>query len=293
MSAAMTVQTVLYRVEPRALLASARSIGAAVVTARRRGNLGVVTLAHGDASEEALDEGTISQLTAALESFDVRYDYRFFGFNSGSAAGQNLLAAAHPATWHFVTNPDVVLGGGAFEQLWSRTNDDSVGIVESRQLPLELAKHYDPSTGDTSWASGACSLVRGDIWRSIGGYDDAHFFLYGDDVDMSWRVRLGGHRVVHVATSRVFHDKRLSRNGAHVSDLERFHSAVGSFVLAQRWGNDADRERVMGFVAGDEYADVRTEIARLRHHGKLPDPMDQASRVAHFAPDGTIGRWRF
>ena len=293
MSSAMTFQTVLYRTSTDALLASAQSIANAIKYAKSSGLFDEVTVAHGDASDAALDESVRQQIEQIMAQRGVTYSYSHFGFNSGSAAGQNLLAEAHPSDWHFVTNPDVVVGASAFEQLWRRTSDPSIGALESRQLPLELGKYYDPISGDTSWASGACSLIRGELWRSLGGYDAKTFFLYGDDVDMSWRIRSMGLRIVHVPTSRVFHDKRLGRDNGAISDLERTYSAVVSYLLAHKWGTDVDRERVMGFVAGEQYAAAREEIARLRRNDRLPAPVQNASRVAQFADDGTIGRWRY
>ncbi len=293
MSSALTVQTVLYRTSPEAVVASASSIADAVSHARRAGLDGDVILAHGDAGDTVLETSILNRIEETVRSKGLEYSYTHFGFNAGSAAGQNLLAQAHRSAWHFVTNPDVILGASALTQLWQRTNDTSIGILEARQLPLELAKFYDPQTGDTSWASGACSLVRGDVWQSLDGYDAKTFFLYGDDVDLSWRVRLNGHRVVHVPTSRVFHDKRLGRDSSAVTDSERFYSAVGSYLLAYKWGTNQDRERVMEFISGDDYLAVRQEIDRLTASGALPVHVEHAERVAYFAVDGTVGHWRY
>jgi hypothetical protein len=244
-------------------------------------------------SEQPLDPIVVENIEKLMVQHGLSYSYTHFGFNSGSAAGQNLLANAHPAKWHLVTNPDVVFGARAIEQLLTRSGDSSIGILESRQLPLELAKQYEPTTGDTSWASGACSLIRGDLWRVLDGYDARTFFLYGDDVDLSWRVRLLGHRVVHVPTSRVFHDKRPVREASAVNSTERLYSAVGSYLLVHKWGTSEDQERVIGFISGDEYSDAREEVARLRRENLLPPHVEHAERVAQFAIDGTVGNWRF
>ncbi|GHG56659.1 hypothetical protein GCM10011331_24470 [Flavimobilis marinus] len=49
-----------------------------------------------------------------------------------------------------------------------------------------------PRPGECLWLTGACLAVSGVGWRTRGGFDDA-YFLYWEDVDLSWRwVRNGG-----------------------------------------------------------------------------------------------------
>lgn len=57
---------------------------------------------------------------------------------------------------------------------------------------------------DLLWATGACMMVRAaDYWRA-GGLD-ARFFAHNEEIDLCWRLRLMGRRVVCVAESNVFH----------------------------------------------------------------------------------------
>lgn len=51
---------------------------------------------------------------------------------------------------------------------------------------------------------GAAPLCRRAVLRDLGGYDE-RFFLYYEDVDLSWRARLAGHRALQVPTARVTH----------------------------------------------------------------------------------------
>ncbi len=294
MARVLTVQTVRYLNGVDELRLSLNSIGAAVVNARRHGLIGDVTVAHGDASDVALDIGAREEFAALGRDNGFAYEYVFFDENTGSAHGQNLLAEQFPAAWQFVTNPDVVFGGDMLTHLWRRTGDETIGILEARQLPLALPKAYDVDTGITSWASGTCSLVRGDVWREIGGYDDDSFFLYCDDVDMSWRVRMAGYTVVHVPQARVFHDKRLALPGEPALTPHEFHySAIGAFMMACKWGTAHDVEAVRRNVSGPQYVDVRRAIAERTAQHRLPTPVPGAATVAEFTPDGSFGRKRF
>ena len=295
MDRVLTVQTVLYRERLEAVMASVGSLGGALGAVRRAGMVGDVVLAHGDAGPQPLEPHVVEALESLAARGGFSYQYRFFGENTGSALGQNRLAEQFPATWQFVTNPDVVFGGTCLARLWERAGEPDVGILEARQLPLELARSYDPESGHTSWGSGACSMVRGDLWRRIGGYDDEHFFLHGDDVDMSWRIRLEGFHVVHVPTARVFHDKRIDEDngGREVSDSELYYSAIGSFMMATKWGTEVDRERVQRNMEGEIYAEARAELKRRARKGKLPNAISGAEKVATFTQSGAFGEWRY
>ena len=294
MSTSLTVQTVRYLNPLPELATSVQSVGGALLQARRSGWDGDVVLAHGDASPSPLGSADLDVLKRLGDQYGFDYSYTYFNENTGSARGQNLLAQDHAATWQLVTNPDVVFGGSALRELWQRTSDATIGIVEARQLPLELPKYYNPVTGDTSWACGMGSLVRGELWRQIGGYDEESFFLYCDDVDMSWRARLAGYRVVHVPTARIFHDKRLgSKYVVDVPDHETYYSALASYLMARKWGEEADVAEVHRRIVGAEFDSVRLEIARLEASGHVPEKITGASTVAQIADDGTFGSSRF
>lgn len=293
MGRALTVQTVRYGNDRAALVRSVTSVGYAIERARAGGLNGDVTVAHGDASATPLDELAQAELRALGTKFDFTYEYRYFDENTGSAKGQNRLAALFPAEWQFVTNPDVIIGGTALRRLWARTTDPTVGILEARQLPLQSRRAYDAETGETSWADGSCSLVRGELWRALGGYDET-FFLYGDDVDMSWRARLAGYRVLRVAAARVFHDKRLRIGGRwEVPPHEIHYSAVAAFLIAAKWGTPADVERTRVLALGSEFESARAAIADLERWGRVPARVPDAERVAEIAEDGTFGRYRW
>jgi GT2 family glycosyltransferase len=282
---------VLFHESDDAVLRAVAALSGAIGIAREHGLDGEVVLAHGDSGRERLsDEMQARIIELADEQFE--YHYEFFGDNLGTARGQNRLAAAWPATWQLTTNPDVVFGGTAIQKLFARSVDATVGALEARQLPVELPKVYDPATGDTSWGSGACTMVRGDLWRQIGGYDDDHFFLHGDDVDLSWRIRLEGYRVVHVPEARAFHDKRIG-GSIEPSEIEVFHSAMAAFLMAAKWGEEVDRDRVRDHLAGPRYSKVREAIGLLQAEERVPVAVPDRATVASFNVDGHFGAQRY
>lgn len=78
---------------------------------------------------------------------------------------------------------------------------------------------------------GACFAVRSEVFRSIGGFDEA-FFLYFEDADLFRRIRRSGHGLVLYRDLRVRH-----RGGSSMgSDSRRrgFHRQ-GQYTYLRKW----------------------------------------------------------
>ena len=91
-------------------------------------------------------------------------------------------------------NPDGFLHPLALSELIGMaTSHDWQGIFESIHEPVMHPKEFSPETGLTNWCSGACVLIPSGIFEQVGGYD-TDFFLYCEDVDLSWRIKAAGYR---------------------------------------------------------------------------------------------------
>ncbi len=55
------------------------------------------------------------------------------------------------------------------------------------------------------WASGAAMFVRRDVFEELGGFDDS-FFMHMEEIDLSWRMRLAGYRIMSEPSSVVWHE---------------------------------------------------------------------------------------
>ncbi len=71
------------------------------------------------------------------------------------------------------------------------------GAVESD------AGQYD-TVADIFWATGAALLIRSDDYASVGGLDGS-FFAHMEEIDLCWRLRSRGRRIVCVPESVVYH----------------------------------------------------------------------------------------
>lgn len=62
---------------------------------------------------------------------------------------------------------------------------------------------YD-TPADILWATGACLFIRTTIYKEVGGLD-AGFFAHQEEIDMCWRLRSRGYRLVCTPQSVVYH----------------------------------------------------------------------------------------
>ncbi|MDR3328465.1 MAG: glycosyltransferase family 2 protein [Prevotellaceae bacterium] len=54
------------------------------------------------------------------------------------------------------------------------------------------------------WASGACLMVRADEYWAVGGLD-GRFFAHQEEIDLCWRLKARGKRIVCLPQSLVYH----------------------------------------------------------------------------------------
>ena len=62
---------------------------------------------------------------------------------------------------------------------------------------------YDDPT-DVHWATGAALMIRAKDYWDVGGLD-ARFFAHNEEIDLCWRLRIRGRRIVCVPDSYVYH----------------------------------------------------------------------------------------
>jgi GT2 family glycosyltransferase len=57
---------------------------------------------------------------------------------------------------------------------------------------------------DILWATGAALMIRSKDYWDVKGLD-ARFFAHNEEIDMCWRLRIKGRRIVCIPDSRAFH----------------------------------------------------------------------------------------
>ena len=62
---------------------------------------------------------------------------------------------------------------------------------------------YDFKT-EVLWASGACLMIRSDVYHQLGGLDE-FFFAHMEEIDLCWRINRSGLKVKVIPDSKVYH----------------------------------------------------------------------------------------
>lgn len=295
----LQIQSVLFNNESAHVERFVQALGRAMDFARSDGTVGATRLVLGDCSPgRVLEDEVLERLREEAVSLGIdEISYLFFDANLGSAAGHNALFEELASDYVLIINPDTIAAPGLVTELFKPfAEQDRVGLVEARQLPFEHPKAYDARTGETGWSTTACALVPKVVVDAVGGFDNDSFFLYCDDVDWSWRIRLAGYRLIMRDSARIFHDKRLNADGTWMAGgAEEYYSAEAALIMAHKWGRPdlvQKYSRELRTHGTEPQARAVDEYEQRRDDGRLPDPIEGAGKVATFV-DGAYSVHRF
>lgn len=170
--------------------------------------------------------------TKDLGDFKILKQNKNLGFEEAC----NLGAKAGSGDFVFLLNVDTELEENALRNLFEsiNENDESFGAWEFRQFPYEHPKIYNPVTGETAWGSGAALIIKRTLYEKINGFD-ATLFMYADDVDISWRIRLEGFKIKYLPECIVYHYSYQSFND--VKPVQYYYSIFNALQLRCKFGS--------------------------------------------------------
>lgn len=121
--------------------------------------------------------------------------------------------------------PRILNGGGGFAPESKRALPTpwaafyklfGLGRLFRRQAqvnPYHLSHLPETASQPVPVLSGSCMLVRRAVLQQLGGLDE-RFFMYGEDVDLCYRISLAGYLNYYCAEARILHYKGRSTHGA-------------------------------------------------------------------------------
>ncbi len=192
-----------------------------------------------------------------------------------------LFEKSRPEGRFLLVNPDSLPVGDCITRLLARHDAERPGIVEARQWPMEHPKEYDPATGETPWASGAFLLIDSAVFGAIGGFDPV-YFLYCEDVDLSWRMWLAGSRVLYEPEALCMHFTGALGYREDRFYYEHYFSSRNYIGIAYKFFGEEgeskalDHFRATGYPPDfkrrvlDDYAALKSRI--IRHPGPVASP---------------------
>lgn len=160
--------------------------------------------------------------------------------NLGFAGGHAFLceeAQRRGAEYLLLLNEDARLAPDAIERAVEEMESKSQTAIGQLRIRLEQDHARYNSLGNCLhifgfgftdedgtrphfYASGAVVMVRTSVLETIGGLFDPFYFLYHEDVDLSWRARLAGFDVA-VLQAEAFHRYEFSRSMTKFFWMER------------------------------------------------------------------------
>lgn len=160
-----------------------------------------------------------------------------FEDNFGFAGGYNRAIEMIEAEYVVLLNSDVEVAPGWLEPLVAVLDrDERVAAVQPKILAYRDKKKFEYAGAaggyidylgfpfcrgrvmdtteqddgqyddevDVFWATGASLCIRRDVYRAVGGLDEA-FFAHMEEIDLCWRLKNGGYTLKVVPSSVVYH----------------------------------------------------------------------------------------
>lgn len=156
--------------------------------------------------------------------------------NKGFGYGNNMAAKYGNSPYILFLNVDTEIKSDTLEKLSKsiESSSNDVGIWELSQRPYEHPKYYDPITGETSWASGACMVVRRNVFEKIKGFDK-RIFMYCEDVEISWNVRKHGYKIIYLFDNCITHYSYSSANEFKYTQF--VYAFISNWYIRAKYGS--------------------------------------------------------
>jgi len=157
------------------------------------------------------NEGYAGGYNAALKKVDAEY---YILLNSDIEVGENwiepvitlmdsdkTIAAAQPKILSYLDPASFEYAGGAGGFI------DTFGYPFCRGRIFQTLEKDNGQYNDVCeifWATGACMFVRAEIFHNENGFD-ADFFAHMEEIDLCWRIKNKGFRIMYCPDSVVYH----------------------------------------------------------------------------------------
>jgi hypothetical protein len=198
----------------------------------------VIEFSKGDFTEIIVaDNGSTDESLSILSKEFPEVKVLDLKQNFGFARGYNETLKQIEADYFVILNSDVEVTSGWLESpIRLMEADEKIAAVQPKILSYNQKTHFEyagaaggfidrfgypfcrgrifdeieadkrqyDNTMDIFWATGACMFVRSDLFRAVGGFD-ADFWAHMEEIDLCWRLKNRGFRVVYTPESTVYH----------------------------------------------------------------------------------------
>ena len=174
------------------------------------------------------------------------------GDNVGFGAANNCGVKVSRGTYVYLLNPDTWLEADCLEQFFAVAERENAGCANG--MILEYEDNTEQARGSIGfdfcgypvaprksqipervYCVNGFFFIRKDLYERLGGLDEK-FFMYGEEMDLSWRVWLSGNKIVPALTARVHHRGSASVNPAGGGKIVENRTSTHTRFLANRNG---------------------------------------------------------
>ena len=85
------------------------------------------------------------------------------------------------------------------------------------------------STYEVDAISGSFMMMKREVYEKIGGFDE-QFFMYGEDLDLCYRIQKNGYKVYYFPGTQIIHYKGESTKRSGLDETKYFYDAMNLFV---------------------------------------------------------------
>lgn len=146
--------------------------------------------------------------------------------------------------------------------IWNDASGWNYGRLDDPEKPeYNYVKEVD-------YISGACIMIRSDLWKQIGGFDERFAPAYYEDSDLAFEVRRQGYKVMYQPKSVVVHFEGIS-NGKDVSEGLKSYQVINQECFFEKWKDELTRNHFPNgqdvFLARDRSA-AKKRILVVDHY---------------------------
>lgn len=155
-------------------------------------------------------DGTVEQIKKYQKLYkEIKL---FEGEDIGFAAGNNLLAKKARSHFLFILSPDTKIDRHCISNLLANPHREKSILMPKRYLFDGTFLHHGmgldifgfPADGKIFFVDGAAIFLKRKLFINLGMFDD-DYFMFQEDVDLSWRAQLDGVSLITADDAFLFH----------------------------------------------------------------------------------------
>ncbi len=214
--------------------------------------------------DNASDDGSVEFLQKNFPSVKLILNKENLGFGKANNIGMKMAAGKY----FLLLNPDTLLSENTISEMinfFERTPDaglagckilnpdGSLQLACRRSFPgpwtsfckvtglssffpkskifarYNLTYLDEDKTYEVDAISGSFMVMKKEVYEKAGGFDE-DFFMYGEDLDLCYRIQKAGYKVYYVHSTQIIHYKGESTKRSGIDETKLFYDAMHLFV---------------------------------------------------------------